>query len=124
MLRRMVRLAAASAGLALVAMASAGAAEAAPVLMISIDGLRAADVLDASNRGLHLPALQRLAHEGVYASGVRDALPSVTYPNHTTLVTGVWPARHGIASNTVFDPLHKNAGGWYWYASDIQVPTL
>ena len=102
----------------------AGAAWAAPVLMISIDGLRPADVLDASSRGLHLPVLERLAREGAYASGVRDALPSVTYPNHTTLVTGVWPARHGVASNLTFDPLQKNAGGWYWYASDIKVPTL
>ncbi len=92
--------------------------------MISIDGLRPADVLNALSRGLHLPVLEGLARTGAYASGVRDALPSVTYPNHTTLITGVWPARHGIASNTVFDPLHKNFGGWYWYASDIKVPTL
>ena len=111
-------------GLALASTTVAGAAQAAPVLMISIDGLRPADVLDASSRGLHLPVLQRLAREGAYASGVRDALPSVTYPNHTTLVTGVWPARHGIASNTTFDPLHKNFGGWYWYASDIKIATL
>ena len=110
--------------LALASLALVGGAQAAPVLMISIDGLRPADVLEAPRRGLHLPVLERLAREGAYASGVRDALPSVTYPNHTTLVTGVWPARHGIASNTVFDPLRKNDAGWYWYASDIKVPTL
>jgi predicted AlkP superfamily pyrophosphatase or phosphodiesterase len=55
---------------------------------------------------------------------VRNALPTVTYPNHTTLVTGVWPARHGIAANVAFDPLRKNAEGWYWYSPDIRVPTL
>jgi predicted AlkP superfamily pyrophosphatase or phosphodiesterase len=71
--------------------------------MISIDGLRPGDVLGADERGVRAPNLRRLAHDGVYATGVRDALPSVTYPNHTTLVTGVWPARHGIASNTTFD---------------------
>ncbi len=122
--RAPVRRARASIGLAMTVAALGGAAQAAPVLMISIDGLRPADVLDASSRGLHLPVLEGLARTGAYASGVRDALPSVTYPNHTTLITGVWPARHGIASNTVFDPLHKNFGSWYWYASDIKVPTL
>ncbi len=109
---------------AIIALTTACAASAAPVLMISIDGLRPADVLDAQNRGLRLPVLTALARHGAYATGVRDATPSVTYPNHTTLVTGVWPARHGIASNTVFDPLRRNLGGWYWYARDIKVPTL
>jgi predicted AlkP superfamily pyrophosphatase or phosphodiesterase len=51
-------------------------------------------------------------------------LPSVTYPNHTTLVTGVAPALHGIAGNLTFDPLGKNMEGWYWYAEDVKVPSL
>ena len=105
-------------------LATASLAHAAPVLMISIDGLRPGDVLDADARGIKVPNLQRMAREGLAARGVRDALPSVTYPNHTTLVTGVWPARHRVAANTVFDPLQKDMGGWYWYAVDIQVPTL
>src|ERR1700733_6141513 len=100
------------------------AAQAAPVLMISIDGLRPGDVLDADKRGLKIPALRQLAAEGATASGVRNALPTVTYPNHTTLITGVWPARHGIANNQTFDPLQKNFGGWYWEARDIKVKTL
>ncbi len=100
------------------------AANAAPVLMVSIDGLRPADVLDAKARGIAVPVLSGLAAGGVYADGVRNALPTVTYPNHTTLITGVWPARHGIANNPTFDPLQKNMGGWYWYAQDIKVPTL
>ena len=48
----------------------------------------------------------------------------MTYPSHTTLVTGVSPARHGILANRPFDPTGRNAGGWYWYAEDIRVPTL
>ena len=99
-------------------------AQAAPVLMISIDGLRPADVLDAPARGLKVPALRALMANGTYAEGVRNALPTVTYPNHTTLITGVWPAKHGIPNNPVFDPLQQNFGGWYWYARDIKVPTL
>ena len=107
-----------------VTLTGAADAEARPVLMISIDGLRPADVLDAEARGLKVPNLRRIAHDGAYATGVRNALPSVTYPNHTTLVTGVWPARHGIATNTIFDPLNKNFEGWYWYNPAIKVPTL
>jgi len=99
-------------------------AEAAPVLMISIDGLRPGDVLDADARGIHVPVLKKLAADGVYASGVRNALPTVTYPNHTTLITGVWPVKHGIPNNPTFDPLQKNMGGWYWYSQDIKVHTL
>jgi predicted AlkP superfamily pyrophosphatase or phosphodiesterase len=92
--------------------------------MISVDGLRPGDVTEAEQRGIKVPNLTRLMHEGVYASGVRNSLPSVTYPNHTTLITGVWPAKHGIANNATFDPDNKNQGGWYWYAEDIKVPTL
>jgi len=99
-------------------------AQAAPVLMISVDGLRPGDVLDADARGLKLPVLRGLVANGAYASGVRNVLPTVTYPNHTTIITGVWPSRHGIPNNVVFDPLQKNMGGWYWYARDIKVPTL
>jgi predicted AlkP superfamily pyrophosphatase or phosphodiesterase len=109
---------------AALALAGATGAKAAPVLMISIDGLRPGDVIEAGRRGVSAPNLQRIAHDGAYATGVRDALPSVTYPNHTTLVTGVWPAVHGIASNTIFDPLRKNFDGWYWYSPTIKVPTL
>src|ERR1700744_503838 len=99
-------------------------AEAAPVLMVSIDGLRPGDVLDADARGFSVPALKQMVADGLYASGVKNALPTVTYPNHTTLITGVWPARHGIANNPTFDPLQKNMGGWYWYSQDIKVGTL
>jgi predicted AlkP superfamily pyrophosphatase or phosphodiesterase len=107
-----------------VSLLAVSAACAAPVLMISIDGLRPGDVLEASRRGVSVPTLSAMVKTGLYATGVRDALPSVTYPNHTTLVTGVWPAVHGVASNETFDPLRKNMSGWYWYAVDIKAPTL
>ncbi|MBA4353779.1 MAG: alkaline phosphatase family protein, partial [Novosphingobium sp.] len=62
--------------------------------------------------------------EGAYAAGVTGNLPTVTYPSHTTLITGVTPARHGIVSNTTFDPKQINYGGWYWFADDIKAETL
>jgi len=100
------------------------AAWSAPVLMISIDGLKPEYITHADEHGLHIPTLRRFVQEGAYADGVIPALPTVTYPNHTTLITGVWPAEHGILNNQVFDPEHKLAGAWYWYAESIKVPTL
>lgn len=103
---------------------AAGPGHAGPVVLISIDGLRPGDVLEADKRGLKLPNLRKFLADGAHATSVIGVLPTVTYPSHTTLLTGVSPARHGIASNTTFDPLQINQGGWYWYAEDIKVPTL
>jgi predicted AlkP superfamily pyrophosphatase or phosphodiesterase len=99
-------------------------AQAEPVLLISIDGLQPADVIEADKRGIAIPNLKRFVSEGSYASGVKGVLPTVTYPSHATLVTGASPARHGIYGNTSFDALQINQSGWYWYASDYKLPTL
>jgi predicted AlkP superfamily pyrophosphatase or phosphodiesterase len=95
-----------------------------PVILISIDGLKPEYVLDADAHGLKIPNLRPFLKEGAYSTGVHGVVPTVTYPSHTTILTGVSPAKHGIYANTTFDPLHKNYGGWYWYAEDIKVPTL
>lgn len=111
----------------LVAVASKaeGQEKPAPLLvMISIDGLRPDYVTAAEAHGAKVPNLRRFLKEGTYADGVTGVIPTVTYPSHTTLVTGVWPGTHGILANTMFDPLRKNYEGWYWYAEDIRVPTL
>src|SRR5690349_25116499 len=90
------------------------------LVMISIDGLRPDYVLQADRHGLRIPTLRALLRRGSYATGVRGVTPTVTYPSHTTLVTGVAPARHGITNNATFDPLGKNQDGWYWYSNDIR----
>ncbi len=102
----------------------AGVANAAPVLMISVDGLRPGDVFDAQQRGLKIPNLRSFVAQGSTATGVFGVLPTVTYPSHTTLITGVSPAKHGVVNNLTFDPMNINQQGWYWFASDIKVPTL
>jgi predicted AlkP superfamily pyrophosphatase or phosphodiesterase len=86
--------------------------------------LRPLDVIDAQQRGIKVPNLAQFMTEGAWAQGVKNVLPTVTYPDHTTLITGVWPNMHGISNNEMFDPLDKNFHGWYWYATDIKVPTL
>ena len=99
-------------------------AHAGTVLLISIDGLPPRYVTEASRFDLSIPTLRSFVERGTYASGVIAVTPTVTYPNHTTMVTGVLPAQHGITTNTTFDPLNVNRDGWFWYAEDIRVPTL
>jgi predicted AlkP superfamily pyrophosphatase or phosphodiesterase len=111
------------AALALSCFSSPGRSQSA-LLVVSLDGMRPDYVLKANEHGLKIPHLRRLLTEGAHASGVRGVLPTVTYPSHTTILTGVWPNKHGIYSNVVTEPLGKNLDGWYWYAEDIRVPTL
>lgn len=68
-----------------------------PTILISIDGFRP----DYLARGV-TPNLNALAKGGVSAS-MRPSFPSKTFPNHTTLVTGLVPDRNGIVANTMFD---------------------
>lgn len=96
----------------------------APVLMISVDGLKPEYVFDAEQRGLKIPYLRSLLTNGTYADGVTGVWPTVTYPSHTTLVTGLSPAEHGILANTEFDPEQHFKESWFWYADQIRAPTL
>lgn len=94
------------------------------VLLISIDGLPPRYVTEASRFDMAIPHLRSFVELGAFASGVIGVTPTVTYPSHTTMVTGVLPAAHGIVTNTTFDPENSNREGWFWYAEDISVPTL
>ncbi len=70
------------------------------LILISIDGFRP-DYLD---RGI-TPTLSALARDGVRAE-MRPSFPSLTFPNHYTLVTGLRPDRNGIVNNQMEDPDH------------------
>lgn len=105
-------------------LAAAARLNAAPVLMISIDGMKPEYVTQADAHGLKIPYLRSMMERGSWAEGVRGVYPTVTYPSHTTLVTGLWPAEHGVENNLQFDPLQRFGGAWNWYASQIRVPTL
>ncbi|CAK7270810.1 hypothetical protein SEPCBS57363_004294 [Sporothrix epigloea] len=71
-------------------------------LIISLDGFRA----DFLNRGL-TPRLNAFIREGVSPLYMTPSFPSVTFPNHYTLVTGLYPECHGIVGNTFWDPALK-----------------
>lgn len=90
------------------------------VIIVTIDGFRPDFYLDTS---WHTPHLKELMKHGVYAYGVNSVLPSITYPSHTTIVTGVQPEIHGVYYNTRFNPA-GGKGSLYWKYSTIKVPTL
>ena len=90
------------------------------VILVSIDGFRPDFYMEAK---WPAPNLKWMAENGTKAEGVRGVYPSVTYPSHTTLITGAKPARHGIYYNSPFEEKGQT-GAWYWYENEIKVPTL
>ena len=68
-------------------------------ILISLDGFRA----DFLNRGI-TPRLNAFIKEGVSPLYMTPSFPSVTFPNHYTLATGLYPESHGVVGNTFWDP--------------------
>ena len=89
------------------------------LVLISIDGLRPEFYLDPA---FDAPALRALVAEGSHARAAEGVFPTVTYPNHSTIVTGVRPARHGVLFNTL--PAFDGHGRWYEEAADLRSPPL
>ena len=97
----------------------AGSLEAAqPLVVISVDGLDNRYFAQADKFGLKIPALRKLMREGQYSQGVIGVVPTITWPSHTTIITGVDPVTHGILSNW------RPPGDKFLDYSQIKVPTL
>jgi len=90
------------------------------VILISVDGFRP-DFYQQKHRPS--PMLQQMAREGSQADAVRGIFPSVTFASHTTLVTGLFPAGHGIFYNAPFEP-EGQTGRWYWFYDALTSETL
>lgn len=70
------------------------------VILVSLDGFR----YDYPQK-YGAPHLQAMATQGASApDGMLPSFPSLTFPNHLTLVTGLYPEHHGIVANSFFDP--------------------
>ncbi len=69
------------------------------VLLISIDGFR----YDYAERD-HATNLLALGKSGVTAKALIPSFPTTTFPNHYTIVTGLYPTHHGIVDNSFWDP--------------------
>ena len=95
------------------------------VVLVTIDGFPSWIWDDPA---LPMPFLQKLAREGAVAKAMTIANPSITWPNHTTLVTGVTPARHGVLFNGMM--VRQGPGmplklePWKNKAELIRVPTV
>jgi predicted AlkP superfamily pyrophosphatase or phosphodiesterase len=92
------------------------------VLMISVDGLKPSTYTRPAPP--NAPNIRKLAAEGSVADGLIGVLPTVTYPSHTSLVTGVVPAVHGIVDNRILDPEGRSRGAWFWYSREMKAPSL
>jgi predicted AlkP superfamily pyrophosphatase or phosphodiesterase len=90
------------------------------VVLVTVDGLMPDAYLHPEAHGLQVPTLRWLVAHGAASDGALSVFPSVTYPSHTSMITGVFPGTHGITCNRTFDPLEDDQGGWRWYAEDIK----
>lgn len=88
------------------------------VILISLDGTRPRDLNERD-----APALMALARKGLLAERLIPSVPTNTFPNHVTLVTGVAPERHGIVNNSFVDP-ERGTFGKQDIPSWIQVEPL
>jgi len=79
------------------------------VIMISIDGFRY-DYAD-THKAVHL---KKMGDEGVHAESMIPSYPSLTFPNHYSLATGLYPAHHGLVQNYFYD---RNFKSFYSYKS-------
>jgi predicted AlkP superfamily pyrophosphatase or phosphodiesterase len=89
------------------------------VLLVSIDGFR------HDYPELHgAPNLLRMAQQGIRAKGLMPSYRTNTFPNHLSIITGLYPEHHGIVDNNFFDPRRKQtylykdkatAGDGSWY---------
>ncbi|HEY7183401.1 MAG TPA: ectonucleotide pyrophosphatase/phosphodiesterase [Blastocatellia bacterium] len=108
---------------------SAGQTTAAPgprhVIMISVDGMPPDYYTAPEKLGLRAPTLTMMKQGGAYADGMEGVYPTVTYPQHTTMVTGLRPAAHGIVQNRIFEaPNEPQTRYWYWYSKALKAETL
>lgn len=72
-----------------------------------------------------LPNLSKLIKDGAYSTQLKSVYPTLTYVVHTTMVTGVYPDKHGIYHNNPFQPFEKEAEQrWFWYKNEIKVPAI
>lgn len=91
------------------------------VVVVTIDGFRPDFYLEDK---WHTPNLKAMKQQGAHAYGVNSVFPSITYPSHITIVTGVQPAKHGVYYNNAFEKDSASKGQIYWHFNDIKSPTM
>ncbi len=69
------------------------------------------------------PNMKELLKDASYSTQVSSVYPSITYPAHTSIVTGHYPGTHGIVNNLKLQPLMDNPD-WFWKIKDVRKPTF
>lgn len=87
------------------------------VILISADGFR----YDLAEK-YHTPFLLKMSRKGVRAASMRPSFPSLTFPNHYSIVTGMYPSHHGIVANTFYDPSRDEKYA-LWYRDEVTDPS-
>jgi predicted AlkP superfamily pyrophosphatase or phosphodiesterase len=91
------------------------------VIVISLDAMSEIDWKTISS----LPNLSQMIASGSHTRQLKSVFPTHTYVVHTTIVTGVYPSKHGIIHNHQFQPFIPDEDQtWYWYQSEIKTPTI
>ncbi|MBX7366611.1 ectonucleotide pyrophosphatase/phosphodiesterase [Clostridium chauvoei] len=89
------------------------------LIVISFDGVSTEDLEVLSE----LPNFAKLIKGGALIKNVEIIYLSLTYPAHATIVTGCYPAKHGIINNTLLE-IGEESPNWYWYSKDIKKDTI
>lgn len=89
------------------------------VIVISFDAVSEEDLEFLSKQ----PNFSKLIKNGALIKNVESVYPSLTYPDHATIVTGKYPKNHGVINNTVLDFKNDNPD-WYWYRKYIKGDTI
>ncbi len=96
------------------------------LVVVSFDSLQANDLHTLSK----MPVFSKILPNSAVVKNIRPIYPTLTYPIHTTMITGVRPEKHGIVHNQIPGLWRQNpdwsiyGSDWYWYAKDVKVPTL
>ena len=89
------------------------------VVVISIDSLFTSDI----DYIKELPNFKKILKGSSIVKNINCIYPTLTYPCHTSIITGVYPNKHKISHNEKFQPYSKKAD-WYWYSKDIAVDSI
>lgn len=89
------------------------------MLILSLDAVGSRDI----ERARELPGFSRFFDGASRCMSVNSVYPSITYPAHTTIVTGRYPCRHGVVDNTKVQP-NRQSPDWYWQRKYVRGTTL
>lgn len=90
------------------------------LVVVSLDSL---GFRDLDELGYLVPHISQMMKRGTWVKRVRGIFPTLTYPSHTSIITGQYPAVHGVVNNTKLQP-RRLSPDWYWYRKDVQATPL